>query len=90
MSQLDPPNPAVCVGAAAAEASHGLAARAARMVEAAEEIYRTPSPDRGEAFSLKLEGLAREIDASFPRDALPEELARVRERIVAELGLGGR
>jgi len=37
-------------------------------------------PDR-EAWKLRLEGILREIDASFPRDALPEPLPDLRRRI---------
>lgn len=68
--------------AAAEETSHGPAARAARLVDAAREALAA-APD--EARRLRLEGLAREIDASFDREALPAELAALRSQIVEAL-----
>jgi MoxR-like ATPase len=71
--------------AAAAEASLGPAARAARLVEAARALLDAPAPD-DESWRLRLEGVAREIDAGFAADALPPPLAEVRAAIVARLG----
>lgn len=71
------------VAAAAAEtASHGPEARAARLAGAAAEALSAPP---GERRRLRLEGLAREIDASFDPEALPAALVGVRARLVAEL-----
>lgn len=69
--------------AAAEETSHGPAARAARLVEAAREVLAAHAD---EARQLRLEGLAREIDSSFAGDALPPELAALRSEIVEALG----
>ena len=65
-------------------------ARAARIVEAEEEALRS-RPAVGdaevqEAWRPKLEGVAREIDATFAAPSLPEAVASLRARIVAELG----
>jgi MoxR-like ATPase len=38
-----------------------------------------------EAWRLRLEGVAREIDAGFAASALPESLAAVRARITSAL-----
>lgn len=81
-------NPALA--AIAAEASLGPLARAARIGEAAEALLaERPLAADAEAvdrWRLKLEGVAREIDAGFARLHLPEALASVRARIVAEVG----
>lgn len=69
--------------AAAEETSHGSAARAARLEEAARQVLAA-APD--EASQLRLEGVAREIDATFDRDALPPALAALRAQIVQALG----
>lgn len=77
--------------AAAAEASLGPLARARRIVSMAEELFAEGAGDGAaarEGYQLRLEGLAREIDAGFAPDALPAELARTRERISEELGAG--
>jgi MoxR-like ATPase len=68
--------------AAAEDISHGPAARAARLVDAARATLDEPV---GDARRLKLEGIAREIDVSFDPAALPDELVELRARIVAEL-----
>jgi MoxR-like ATPase len=71
--------------AAAEEASAGPAARAARLVAAGEALLAEPppvdAPDRA-PWTLKLEGIAREIDAGFPAAGMPEALQQVRARIV--------
>jgi MoxR-like ATPase len=82
-------NPALA--AAAAEASLGPLARAARIAAAGDEALAERPVEGGdagatEAWRLKLEGVAREIDAGFAATALPEGLAAVRARIVAALG----
>ncbi|MFN7975078.1 MAG: AAA family ATPase [Acidobacteriota bacterium] len=76
---------------AAEEASAGPRARAARLVDVARELFDIPPPADGapslqRGWRLRLEAVAREIDAGFARDQLPPELASVRERIVEALG----
>jgi MoxR-like ATPase len=75
---------------AALEASQGPLARAARLVEAASAALSSrPDPaDEGatEAWRLKLEGVAREIDAGFAPEVLPPDLAATRARLVDTLG----
>ena len=77
------------LAAAAAEASLGPLARAARIAAAGvATLAERPAPgDAGalEAWRLKLEGVAREIDAGFTPAALPAKLAEVRADIVAAL-----
>lgn len=75
------------LAAAAAEASLGPLARAARIAAAGEQaLAEEPSEaDRMEAWRLRLEGVAREIDAGFAPSALPESLAAVRARITSAL-----
>ncbi|WP_437668963.1 AAA family ATPase [Sorangium sp. So ce131] len=72
--------------AAAEEGSLGPRARAARLAAQAERLLDGPRGDEGAgAFRLKLEAIAREIDAGFSAEATPPELARARERIVEQL-----
>jgi MoxR-like ATPase len=73
--------------AAAEEASLGPLARATRIATAGREALRTRpgETDEVESWHLKLEGIAREIDAGFAPEALPIELAEVRAGIVAAL-----
>lgn len=71
--------------AAALEASLGPVARAQRILEAGREILAArPSGDATalEEWRLKVEGLAREIDAGFSKENLPPDLAALREQIV--------
>lgn len=68
--------------AAADDASHGAAARAARIAAAAQDALDAPF---GEPRRLRLEGIAREIDAAFDPSTLPAELADLRARVIAEL-----
>ncbi len=72
--------------AAAEEASLGPLARVARIVSAGQGIFQV-RPDEAnplalEGWRLKLEGLAREIDAGFAANAMPPELAQLRSEIV--------
>jgi MoxR-like ATPase len=79
-------NPALA--AAATEASLGPLARAARIAAAGEEaLGARPADDASalEAWRLKLEGVAREIDAGFAAPQLPERLVALRARIVDAL-----
>jgi MoxR-like ATPase len=68
--------------AAAEDASHGVAARAARLVEAAREALAAPADEQRR---LRLEGVAREIDAGFDLETLPDDLRNIRTQVVAEL-----
>lgn len=74
--------------AAAEAASNAPGARAARIVETATGLFaQSPASEDvsgRERWKLKLEGVAREIDASFDTNALPPTLAPVRARL-AEL-----
>jgi MoxR-like ATPase len=70
--------------AAAEDASLGPLARATRLVAAGRALL-AEAEDRGEPWRLRLEGVAREIDAGFAPDALPAELGEVRAAIVAAL-----
>ncbi len=73
--------------AAAEEASLGPLARASRIADAGREALRLrPSAgEETESWCLRLEGIAREIDAGFAPEALPVDLAEVRAGIVAAL-----
>jgi MoxR-like ATPase len=76
--------------AAAEEASRGPLARAARIAQAARQIL-DERPAAGDAsaqrdWRLRLEGVAREIDAGFTPEQMPQELVEVRVRIIDELG----
>ncbi|MBX7220543.1 MAG: AAA family ATPase [Blastocatellia bacterium] len=75
--------------AAAEEASNGPLVRAARIIKLGSEIL-TGRPTTGvpadfEAWQLKLEGVAREIDAGFAPEMMPDELAQLRKKIVDAL-----
>lgn len=77
--------------AAAEEASLGRLARALRLVESGRRILATQPMDGAEereSWRLKLEGIAREIDAGFTPEQVTAELADVRARIVEMLGRG--
>jgi hypothetical protein len=68
--------------AAALDASASATARAHRLALSAEPLLQTPGPDEPpHSRTLRIEGLLREIDACFPKDALPEPLPAVRERL---------
>jgi MoxR-like ATPase len=73
--------------AATEEASLGPLARAHRLAGAATQLLearpvQTEGPEL-EAWRLKLENVAREMDAGFSKDQLPAPLRTLRERIVA-------
>ncbi len=85
---------------AALEASVGPAARARSLVMRADELLRDGPPDvasdaadadadgpSGEAWRLRVEGIARDIDAGFAPEAMPAALAETRRRIVEFLKL---
>jgi len=74
------------------EASRGIRARAARLAAAAREALGQ-RPEGGEALEdwrLRLETLARGIDATFAPTELPHDLAEARAEIVTALGGHGR
>ena len=72
---------------AAEEASRGMQARAARIASHAIEILDNPPSPAAElpAWRLKLEGIAREIDAGFNSETIPEDLNEIRAAILAAL-----
>jgi MoxR-like ATPase len=78
------------LAAAAAEASGGPLARAARIVEVGDGILAArPDPadtEATEGWTRRVEGVAREIDACFGRDELPEGLKALRGRVAEALG----
>jgi MoxR-like ATPase len=69
---------------AAAESSLGPRARGARILrEGSTVLDDLPRDDaKKDAWRLRVEGIAREIDATFTSDTLPAELAALRARIV--------
>lgn len=72
---------------ATAESSLGPRARGARILREGTAILEDAPVEDGEqaAWRLRVEGIAREIDATFTRDTLPAELAALRARIVEAL-----
>lgn len=78
------------LAAAAEEASLGPLARAHRLAGAAGQLLEAPpevgDPGAVEVWRLKLEGVARELDAGFPPEQLPEALKVVRQRIIDATG----
>jgi MoxR-like ATPase len=80
-------NPALA--SAALEASAGPRARAQRIATAGEVLLAERPADSDvealAAWRLKLEGVAREMDAGFSPDALPEELRTLRARLTGAL-----
>jgi len=70
--------------AATEEASLGPAARATRIAQAAANLLETEPTDADERkrWQLRLEGVAREMDAAFDTESLPDDLASLRQRIV--------
>jgi MoxR-like ATPase len=76
-------NPALA--AAALEASAGPLARAQRIAQAGRRVLaerpEDGNPEALASWRLKLEGVARELDAGFAPEALPEELRAVREEL---------
>ena len=86
LRELLAPTESASLPAAASEASAGPLARAVRLAEAAEQLLAAPAEGAAlEAWRLKLEGIAREIDAGFTAQSLPARLAEVRSRVVAHL-----
>jgi MoxR-like ATPase len=78
--------------AAAEEASAGPLVRARRLLLSGQAVLASPPSGDGDdkhSWRLKLEGVAREIDAAFAAEDLPEELAALRTRIVEKIGPSG-
>ncbi|HEY8209638.1 MAG TPA: AAA family ATPase [Myxococcaceae bacterium] len=78
--------------AASAEASSGPKARAIRLIQFGREALGA-RPKNGDdqarsAWSLRLEEVARAIDAGFAPEALPDDLRALREEIVAAVRAG--
>ena len=73
---------------AAEDASLGALARAARLANLAQETIanRPPENDLQDAWRLKIEGIAREIDAGYNAETMPPDLAAVRAQVVEILG----
>ncbi len=73
--------------AAAEEASLGPLARAARIATAGRDALRVRphGAEETEEWLLRLEGIAREIDAGFAPETMPDDLVEVRSRIVDAL-----
>lgn len=81
------------LGNACLEASLGPLARAGKIVEAAEALLSAPpsaeaDPQGHADWLLRAESLAREIDAGFAAEALPDDLRTVRTRLTEVLGGG--
>jgi MoxR-like ATPase len=72
---------------AAEDASFGALARATRLVNFANEILQNqPSEtENKDAWKLKIEGIAREIDAGFNLETMPKDLLEIRQKIVVIL-----
>lgn len=71
---------------AAEELSRGLLARAQRLVESGNALLEqrsTASDAAGPDERLRVEATLREIDACFDEESMPEDLAGVRDRLVA-------
>lgn len=74
------------LGEAALDASRGPFARAQKLVREAEALLAAPADGEARAgWLLRLEGVARDIDAGFAPEGRTPELAAVRTRITAEL-----
>jgi MoxR-like ATPase len=74
------------LSAAAEEGSSGPKARANRIVTYARTLLDTANSQEDKAaLKLKLEGVAREIDAGFTPTNIPLDLAEIRTRIVTAL-----
>ncbi len=73
--------------AAAAAGSLGPLARGARIVRAGDALLveaHDGGPSRA-VWSLKLEGIAREIDATFTEASMPDDVATLRKRVAAAI-----
>jgi MoxR-like ATPase len=78
--------------AAAEEASAGPMARSARIVADGRLLLEQRPEDNEDgldAWKLKLEGIAREIDAGFAPEVMPEDLSELRSAVVAAIRSDG-
>lgn len=69
---------------AALDASQGMYARASKIVARGDEVFAL-APTAGAAdaaWRLRLESIAREIDATFAQDKMPSPVASLRNRII--------
>lgn len=73
------------LGAAAEDASLGPAARADRLARTARSLLEGAPDSPGRDWFLELEAVAREIDASFTPEQVPEDLSGVREAVIERL-----
>ncbi len=75
---------------AAEEASCGMRARAIRIANSAREILENAphGEENLSAWKLRLEGVAREIDAGFNAETIPADLAEIRARLITVLENG--
>ncbi|MCC6536207.1 MAG: AAA family ATPase [Bryobacterales bacterium] len=70
---------------AAEDASAGPLARARRIEKAGHALLAARPAQPDHAWQLQLEGVAREIDATFHASQMPEAIAALRRSLVAEL-----
>ncbi|WP_394847017.1 AAA family ATPase [Pendulispora brunnea] len=71
------------LASAAAEGSLGLRARGAKILQRAGALLEArPSEHETQAWRLQLEGVAREIDATFGKETMPDDVAGLRARVV--------
>lgn len=75
------------LAAAAAEGSLGPLARAAKLVREGTALLAAAPSDPAEkpAYLLRVEGLAREIDAGFTADSMPPDLRALRARVASTI-----
>ena len=71
------------LAAAAEDASASAAARAKRIVTRIEELL--PNNGDGESLRYQLESLAREIDAGFHSENMPETLQQARQKLIERI-----
>jgi MoxR-like ATPase len=89
LRELLEPTASETLRVSAQEASLGMLAKAAVFVAEGRRLLAERPPDGDGALTpwrLKIEGLAREIDASFVRESLRTDLAELRRDIVQEIG----
>lgn len=79
------------LAAAAAETSQGPLARAGKLVRDGRALVAATPPDPADRppHLLRLEGLLREIDATFAPSALPPDLVALRSELVHLSGVNG-
>jgi MoxR-like ATPase len=87
LRELLAPAENVALSAAAAESSLGARARGTRILREGRTVMseRPSDPSAIDGWKLRVEGVAREIDATFTKDTLPADLAALRAEIVGAL-----